>query len=158
MANHSFEIKTPQDFFQALLEQYEEFKANPLSSRHAIICAILCYHLKEWVVKSDLNCSKDELNNRIERTGNRARFKLFRELCNGSKHATLKEENEKTVNETFKHNGAFSNGFSNGFDVSGLQIKMKDKSIYYFVVELEKAVNFWTELFQELNNKSSEPI
>ncbi len=155
MANHSFEIKTPQDFFQALLEQYEEFKANPLSSRYAILCAILCYHLKEWVVKSDLNCTKDELNNRIERTGNRARFNLFRELCNGSKHVTIKKENEKTVNETFKHNGAFSNGFSNGFDVSGLHIEMQDGSIYYFEEELEKAVNFWTVFFEEIKIQKS---
>ena len=159
MPNYSFEIKTPQDFFQALLEQYDEYKLEPLSSLKAILCAILCFHLKEWAAKAKPQIiDKDLLKNRISETGHETRFHLFFELCNGSKHLILTqiEEEKKIVSSSFQKTGDYYPGDYNNEDYdtsSCLQIELKDGEILNFEIELEKAIEFWKDLFEELNNE-----
>ena len=47
MSDFSFNIKTTEDFFKILLEDYKEFNANRTSSRHALHCAIIAWHMTE---------------------------------------------------------------------------------------------------------------
>jgi hypothetical protein len=45
----SFQVQTPEELLSTLKEDFAELQANPKSSRYAIHCAFLGWHLHEWV-------------------------------------------------------------------------------------------------------------
>ena len=57
-----FEIKTAEDFLKKFIADYEDFKNNPESTRHALNAIMTGYHLHEWVwgdkVKNNLSLMK----------------------------------------------------------------------------------------------------
>ncbi len=109
----TFGINNPNDYYKKqLLDQFKEFmtEANYNSHRYAIICAMLAYHLREWI----WNCNKEEVKNYLESVGiikkskmnhddyveckfneyvneKCPEFRLIHEICNGSKHFYLKK-------------------------------------------------------------------
>jgi hypothetical protein len=52
-----FDIVNARDFYQKLLEDFDDFMRQPDSARHAMNCAITAHHMADWVwgdfVKSD---------------------------------------------------------------------------------------------------------
>ena len=52
-----FDIVNSRDFYQKLLEDFDDFMQQPDSARHAMNCAITAHHMADWVwgdfVKSD---------------------------------------------------------------------------------------------------------
>ena len=49
MNDLSFDIKTSKDFFNKLLDEYNEFQSGELSSRVALNFAMTACHLTEWI-------------------------------------------------------------------------------------------------------------
>ena len=54
---------------------------------------------------------------------------------------------------TREHGGAFSSGFTKGFDISRLEVERSDGSTVFFDVELDTVLQFWEDFFE----KSLEP-
>src|SRR4051812_25256127 len=50
MSKYSFEIKTSAHMLKKLIEDYDEFDKNPLSSCFAINCAMTSWHLVDWTL------------------------------------------------------------------------------------------------------------
>lgn len=146
MSTFSFDIKDSIDFYNKLLEDYEEFKKNSISSRLAINCTITAWQFVDWVYIEHADKS------RYSKLGNfQADMKLkcpslqiMQDITNGSKHLILTKYTPK-VRKTNLHEGIFdSNIFDdNIFDTSMLEIEMQDGTKLKFEDEIEKDVAFW---------------
>ncbi|MFF0923207.1 hypothetical protein ACFYE8_26320 [Rhizobium leguminosarum] len=92
-----FEIVTSKDFYAMLVEDFDDFVAEPHSGRRALHCAITAYHLHEWVWAEWL--SRDKAARDAMGIAGRDKkyflqwiekycvwFRLVQELANGSKH------------------------------------------------------------------------
>jgi hypothetical protein len=49
MSKYSFDIKDASGMMETLRENYQEFLEDLLSSRKAINCSVLAYHISEWI-------------------------------------------------------------------------------------------------------------
>ena len=150
--NLSFDITTPRQFFDKLKKEQQKVEQKPASARHAINAATNAWHLWEWVWGDLKN------NQQAKNTIGVHEKKEFEDYCKkkcpeletmqciaeGSKHLGTQGDN---VASTSAKGGAFSSGFSKGFDVSRLQITKTDGSNTYFGDELRAVVDFWEQFF-----------
>lgn len=151
MSDLSFDIKTSEDLFKILLEDYKEFDANRTSSRHALHCAIMAWHMIEWVYKEfESQLSEDSFKKNIVQQC--PSLEIMRNLANGTKHNKRSGENQ-AIKGTELHLGVFSKEFSREFDTSHLKIELRDGRKIYFEDEIKKAMLFWTGY---LKSKSSD--
>lgn len=92
-----FNIQTATDFYSMLVEDFDDFVAEPHSARRAMHCAITAYHLHEWVWGDWL--SKDKASREAMGISGRDRelflrwidrhcvwFRIVQDLANGTKH------------------------------------------------------------------------
>ena len=136
----SFDIKTVQDFlYKMIIPQYEEFKENNSSSRHALLTIILVYHMREWANKS----VKDK---QLAYSDDIAEMhKLVGDIANGTKHFV----HERAATRV---GPGFSSGFSDGF-ARPLNVKScSDREVSVDEL-LDKLVEFWKEQDQLGNLK-----
>lgn len=146
MSNVSFDIKDSTDLYNMLLQDYDEFKRNKISSRFAIHCAIISWHLADWIYKEYEKNNFNTLTD-YQKTikSNCPSLKIMQDITNGSKHLFFKTEYKPEVIRTNLHKGAFqSNAFqNNAFDTDMLEIEMKDGTKLKFEDEIDKVVKFW---------------
>ena len=45
----SFQIQNSTDFFSKLVEELNDFKNDPTSSRKAVNCAMTAWHMIDWI-------------------------------------------------------------------------------------------------------------
>ena len=122
----SFDIKTAHDFLhKMIIPQYEEFKANNASSRHALLTIILVTHMREWV-KPEPSYPKD-----IDEM-----FDLARKVANGTKHFKPRAKTWVQV--------GFSSGFSDDF-ARPLNVEFPGNRELSVDMLLDKLVEFWKE-------------
>ena len=143
MGDFSFEIKTTNDLFNILLEDYKEYLENRISSRHALHCAIISWHIYEWANKEfEPELSGDKYKEMIL---NRCpSLEIMRTLANGTKHN--KHSIAKwNIKNTELHLGAFCKQFSREFDTSHLKLELNDGRKIYFEDEIKKVIIFWSE-------------
>ncbi len=135
----SFDIKTAQDFLhKMILPQYEEFKTNNASSRHALLTIILVSHMHEWVRPNKPSYPKD-----IEEMPG-----LAKKIADGTKHFVPKAKT--------RTRRGFSSAFSNGF-ARPLIIKLPGGGELSVDQLLRKLVEFWKEQDRLGNLKSGSP-
>jgi len=94
----SFDIKTPNEFFeQMVLPQYDDFLKNNASSRYALLCLVLNYHMYEWANnKTEFN--KTDFRTRYPgKQGLIELFDLARKVTNGTKHFKNKIETRTQI-------------------------------------------------------------
>jgi hypothetical protein len=145
----SFNITNSKDFLAKLLEDFEDFKKDDTSSRLAINCAMTAWHLSDWIYfeyKFDKVSKLFDFQESIKSTC--PSLQVMHDITNGSKHFKLTKHQPK-VAETKLHGGSFDKSFDRSFDISTLDVEMKDGSKKYFEDELQKVINFWTNYFEE---------
>jgi hypothetical protein len=90
-----FDLTTSSDFYAMLVEDFDDFMAEPHSARRALHCAITAYHLREWVwrdwLESNLEVQKvigvcDEASFNAWVNQSCVWFLTIRDLANGTKH------------------------------------------------------------------------
>lgn len=139
---HSFDIKNSKDLYQEFSRRVEEYKHNMMSSGNAVICAILCWHVIEWIEKEYKDIVPGFPNNFRNHVKNQCHsFSYMQDITNGSKHKGITRYTPNVKN-TEKHNGAFSSGFSKGFDVSCLKMELENGEVVYFDEEIAKAKEY----------------
>ena len=80
----SFDVKTPADFLgQMVLPQYNDFLTNNASSRFALLCAVVAYHMYEWA--NPVKFSEADFKNRYPSA--KAHLAEWFELARGSSMA-----------------------------------------------------------------------
>lgn len=150
MNDLSFSIQTSEDFLKKLLEDYEEFKLNPISSRIALNCAITSWHLTEWIFNEYKHLFAQYNNLGMYQGAIKQlcpSLQIMHDLANGTKHYVLTKHNP-IVNESNIHQGGFSREFSREFDISYLYLLLKNGTKLIFDDEIQSVVVFWKQYFK----------
>ena len=93
-----FDLTGSYDFYTMVVEDFDDFMAEPHSARRALHCAITAYHLREWVwsdwLESDWEVQKalgisDEATFNTWVNRECVSFRSIRELANGTKHLRM---------------------------------------------------------------------
>ena len=147
----SFNIKTTEDFFKKLIEEFNEFQTDRTSTRVALNCAMTAWHLTDWVYNEfngqlisqfrTLASYQQELKQQCPS------LQIMHDLTNGTKHYFL-TRHRPVIKETKLHKGSFSSDFSRDFDISTLDIELNDGTKIYFEDEIENAISFWKNYLQ----------
>jgi len=91
----SFEIRTTEDFFRKLMDDYSEFQENITSSRLAINCAMTAWHLTEWIFYEFYNIPSSSFNSvsAFQQDIKRQCYSLqiMHDLTTGTKHFFTKK-------------------------------------------------------------------
>jgi len=152
MNNLSFNIKTTRDFYNKLNEDYEEYFKDRLSSRKALNFALTAWHLSDWTYNEFNNKFKAAYKDLGSFQSNLKELcpslQFMHDLTNGTKHYTLKRHNPK-IKETCLHVGDFNDDFNRDFDISMLEIDLKDGTKVYFEDEIKIVMGFWTKYLKE---------
>ncbi len=146
-----FEIKNSIDFYRLMIENYDDFRENPDSSRHAINCSISAYHMAEWIwgdwLKSDheswkrMGGVRDRNSFKKWVDGETEWFKLVQGVANGSKHFASKLQNTRSAG-TYVADGYVERGYQK----ERLEIEVDGRWIEATTV-VEQTLLFWRDFF-----------
>lgn len=141
---YSFEIRSSIDLLNELSCRVDDYNNDNLSSGKAVVCAILCWHLVEWIYHehgeqlTEFKSIKDFINY-VKTTCDSLSY--IQDIANGSKHRGINRYTP-IVRSTERKNGAFSSDFSTGFDISCLRMEIDGGRFVYFYEEIDKALSF----------------
>jgi hypothetical protein len=83
----SFDITTPSEFLEKMiLPQYQEFLDNTASSRAALLCVIVAYHMYEWVNGPNRFIEREFMARYPTKASVWEFFDLANRLANSTKH------------------------------------------------------------------------
>lgn len=150
-----FDIINSCDFYQKLLEDFDDYMNRPDSARHAMNCAITAHHLADWVwgdfVKSD-----DQLKRTL---GLRKKedfmawidsqtvwYGVVQSLSNGSKHF-LRKEAENTRKIQGYGEGGWGQG-PYGSSYLAIEVSLTDPKNLPVSMLLEVVIRFWRDFFR----------
>ncbi|MGH7928374.1 MAG: hypothetical protein ACREQV_11320, partial [Candidatus Binatia bacterium] len=135
-----------------------ELKQNPGNAYAAINAARDAYHLREWICHDRLlpdpalqrkitgkNASESNWNQWINKSLND--FKLIRELCNGSKHFTLKKSGD--IKKTLQGGWDTQAWDELSWDAEGFYIECGNGRTVSVCHLLTEARDFWRQLFKK---------
>src|SRR6476620_2387708 len=125
-----FGITDSRDFYEKLIEEYEDLHKNPTSARIAVNYAVTAYHMAEGIwgdwLKGDAKAkaalgikSVDDFKAWVDRET--AFFPAMQAITNGTKHF-----NKRAFNATAKTEGAF---YRDGFQADAF-------SVEHFLIEV----------------------
>ncbi len=151
-----FDINNSRDFYQKLLEEFDDCMDRQDSARHAMNCAITAHHLADWVwgdfVKGDITLKaklglrdKEDFMRWIDRQT--VWYGLVQAISNGSKHF-IRENAEGTV----KVEGFGMGGYGQGpFGMSYLAIQVSETDPKNLPIAhlLEVVVRFWRDFLRD---------
>lgn len=151
-----FDISNARDFYQKLLDDFDDFMQQPDSARHAMNCAITAHHMADWVwgdfVKGDAMLMsklgvKDKNNSMTWIDSQTIWYSLVQSISNGSKHFI--RENAKG---TQKVQGYGMGGFGQGpFGMSYLAIEVSqtDPKNMELSMLFEVVIRFWRDFLTQ---------
>jgi hypothetical protein len=143
MSTFSFNITNSKEWFDKLEREYNDFLKDKTSSDRAINFSITAHHMNEWA-KSELT-DKEKSELALKRKALQNDFNIIQDLANGTKHKVLKYES--TIKTTEHSRGAYSSGYSRGFNISTLNILMNSGEKIYFEDIAQNIYNFWKDYF-----------
>jgi len=147
MGSFSFDIKTSEDFYKKLKEEYKEYLSNTTSSTYALNCTISSWHLVEWAYKEtngnfrNLRAFQNHMKDLCPS------LQLMQDLTNGTKHTEITFY-ESSIARTDLYEGTFDDTFDDTFDTSQLEIELKDGRVLYFKDVIELVIEHWDNYFQ----------
>jgi hypothetical protein len=151
-----FDMVNSRDFYQKLVEDFDDFMSNIASARHAMNCAITAHHMADWVwgdfVKGDEALKlqlgvrdKDGFMQWID--GQTVWYSLVQSISNGSKHFI-----RKTAGGTQKVEGYGMGGYGQGpYGKSYLAIEVSptDPKNLEVSMLLEVVIRFWRDFLRK---------
>ncbi|MBY4611616.1 hypothetical protein K6M90_28745 [Rhizobium sp. 9T] len=154
-----FDIKSAGDFYAVLVEDFDDFVAEPHSARRALHCAITAFHLYEWVWGDWL--SKDKAARDAMGIASRDRdaflqwidrycvwFQIVQDLANGTKHFGRSTGFETMRVVGFGDAGGVGPG-GKGYLVIDWGETAGDQRWFPAAHLLEVVVRFWRDFFRK---------
>lgn len=162
----TLEIKSSLDFFEKLLQEYNDFDKQHLNPRFAMNAAINSWHLSDWTFHeffTEDERFQDSIT--INKNGSQLlisgllkyqqyliklcpELEYMRLISNGTKHCILK--NSSIKEKTTIHEGDFSSDFSrHDFNVNRFVIEVDRNNKLDFEKVLLSTIEFWKS---HLNN------
>ena len=128
----------------------KRFGDDDLNEDLARDCAYKAWHLCDHVSKA-IGCSNSQFAS-LQKLQDHVRgacpaLAYLQDICIESKHAAITRYTPR-IKEARHHDGAFSNAFSSGFDISRLEIELLGGQTLPFRNVVESAVDFWSEFFE----------
>jgi hypothetical protein len=151
-----FDINSARDFYQKLLDDFDDFMQQLDSARHAMNCAITAHHMADWVwgdfVKGDTALKaklgiKDKNEFMAWIDSQTVWYALVQSISNGSKHFI--RENAKG---TQKVQGNGMGGFGQGpFGMSYLAVEVgqTDPKNMELSMLFEVVIRFWRDFLTQ---------
>jgi len=146
--SYSFEIQDSRDLFLEFLRQYDEYQKDVMSSSNAVICAILAWHVIDWIYEEFPSVTESYKNKNNFQKALKAKclsLKYIQDITNGTKHKGIGRYTP-SVRDTDAKEGSFSASFSGflheAFDKIGLRMTLDDGSEVYFDEEIFKVKEF----------------
>ena len=143
----SFGLDAPSAL-EAFKNAAEKFKDDDLNVDLARECAIkawhLCDHVFEALGSNPCFASLRKLQDHVKDTCPELAY--LQDICIESKHAVT-TKHEPRIKKARYHGGAFSRGFSSGFNISRLEIALPSGHRVSFRDVVDRAVEFWSKFF-----------
>ncbi|MGE6316664.1 hypothetical protein ACQKC1_12945 [Shewanella baltica] len=154
--HYSFGTNSFTDYWDSVQRKVAVFLTDPLNEELAVECAGKLWHLCDWYYEEyKNNLPYKQLIDLQGYVGSECpSLRVMRDICNGSKHASLDKTRTPVIRKTQVHQGAFSSGFSRGFDISMLEVELVDGSIVDFDNAVKLSIDYWTGKLS-LTNKST---
>lgn len=159
-------VTTPHEMFEKMKLEFDDFKLNPKSSRHAINFVLTAHHLKEWVWKSYLKKNeylRKSISTKIEDKETFYSYlnsecketKLVRELANNVKHfyLTLEGEIQETTNgeKPWEDITCTWENYNVPWDYDGLIVVTKDGAWSSALDIFQTTHDYWVNFFNRLD-------
>lgn len=153
---------TPRDMLDKMKLEYDDFKSNPKSSRHAINFVLTTHHLKEWIWKSYLKDNKnlrESISSQIQSKESYHSFlnsackeiKLVRELANNIKHFYSTKNGriqETTEQKTWEEISCTWDNYHIPWGYEGLIIITKDNRWISALDVFQQVHDYWVNFFK----------
>jgi hypothetical protein len=150
-----FDINNSREFYQKLLEDFDDYMHHLDSARHAMNCAITAHHMADWVwgdfIKGDAALKaklglkdKDDFMRWID--SQTVWYGVVQGLSNGSKHFI-----RKAAEGTQKVEGWGMGGYGQGpYGMSYLAIEVSATEPRYLPMDqlLEVVIRFWRDFLR----------
>ena len=136
-----FQLKSPSDLLEKLCHDLERIRRNPLDQYAAFDFFVTAEHMVDWLFPT-VEAERKKLRNL-------PLLALCSHIANGAKHFEAKAKHHNSFSDSQVHPGAFSSGFSSGFDISGLIVVLDGDAKLTFGSEIyvwdlaEKILRYW---------------
>lgn len=145
----TFHLENSRDCLEDLRDTISDFKKDPLNPRIARYGAIVAWSICDWVFKehgshlgyTELGKLQEDIRNACPK------IEYLQNLADSLKHKTITRY-IPSLHRAYKKKGAFSQGFSRGFDISGLMLEVHDGRELWFEDVIEEAFSFWDDYFK----------
>lgn len=156
-------IITPRDMLEKMKLEFNDFKNDPSSSRHAVNFVLTAHHLKEWIWKAYLEQNealRNAISTQIQDKESYYSFvrsecpeiKFMRELANNIKHfATFQKESIAETSSAHKTWDEITCTWENchiPFGYSGLILITKENKWISALDVFQKVHDYWINCFQ----------
>ena len=138
-----FGLSSSADFLGELRETVSDLNKDPVNPRLARYAAIVAWSMCDWV--------SIELPRRVQHSQIKEQcpaLRHLRELATVFKHRKLRKPEPVTLTAAIK-TGAFSRGFSRGFDIARLELVLEDGSKLWFEDVIQEALDFWDNFLRD---------
>jgi hypothetical protein len=152
-----FDITNSRDFYQKLLEDFDDFMGQQDSARHAMNCAITAHHMADWVwgdflkngaaLKTKLGIkSKDDFMRWIDTQT--IWYGLLQGLSNGSKHF-IREQAKGTMKVEGWGMGGYGGGpFGSSYLAIGVNAGAEVWQSMPLSMLIEVVIRFWRDFLR----------
>ncbi len=122
-----------------------QFYCSDLNESLAIECAGKIWHLCDWYFEEHKeSLDYNQLSVLQGEVGKECfSLRVMRDVCNGSKHASLEKTRTPVIRKANKRKGGFSSDFSRGFNITVLQIELADGTEAYFEDAVNESMKYW---------------
>ena len=135
---------------KALKTASEKFNNDDLNEDLARDCAIkawqICDHVFNALGSTSRFTTLGGLQDHVKHTCPELAY--LQDICTESKHGEISRYTPRIAEARFQ-GGAFSHGFSRGFDISRLEIKLPGGQTIFFNDVLDRTVEFWSKFFDD---------
>jgi hypothetical protein len=163
-----FDINNSRDFYQKLVDEYEDLLKNPTSGRSAINCATTAYHMAEWVwgdwLKADA-VTRQNLGSLIKIDDFKSWlgeaslfFDAMQAVANGSKHYVRKQFDQTQRIEGWVEAGYVEPGYAQEGMLLVNTSKGNDPNWGDFKTMAGHMVLFWKGFIEEYGPYSDLPL
>ena len=137
--NFSFSKNTADEQLGIALLALQSFESDSINEGLADKCAEEINKCLDYIHREKLcNCNFAKLSDcRSAIFRNCPELAVIRDIADSSKHSGI-DRSKYVVKSAEKNNGAFSNGFSRGFDISKLIVVTKDSDNELFFIDIAK--------------------
>lgn len=136
-----FTLENKYDLLGKLRRDVDRLERDATDSDAAFDCFVTAYHLVDWALPKKQRQQFEKANLIVQ---------ICRDLANGAKHFNNSAQ-RPSVTHADVHQGAFTDAFSDGFDISRLEVTLDGPAAKRFgakatAIELARyALEFWTK-------------